>query len=868
MRGVLYFAADDNGPYGDELMATDGSTVWLVADVQPGPRSSSPQFLTVYNNRLYFGAAGVDDGAWRLPVEHTDECDGFRQSTFDPRVHFVVAEENVWEPGWRYDCPRGYRWISTSEAEAIFTGQNRGASTGHQTFEYDASFEEMTYFGQCGWRGYEWGRRHRHHFRFVDSHVTGAYKSAGSPDSRRPDIDPWTRSGVVLKKKHFAGIVCSLIEEEEESDRANVGSELWVSDGTPRGTVRAAEIHEGADIRYLAVFEDALFFAADDGEHGSEPFRFVADDARGRGVSRMLIDARRGPKGSKPKYFISCGGALWFAAHDGAHGSELWVSDGALGFFDRESGDDAHPGSFPEIGGEGTHMVADIAPGASGSAPGSLACLDKERILLYAADDRVSGRELWRATRHTNRSAPVVGRVRDIHRGKGSSNPSYLTYFEGRVYFSADDGEHGTELWSTDGTTRGTRLVRDIWPGIASSHPSFLTPPAGNDKSNKKLHFIARNSDHRSVKISPSLVPHPAQLWATEGTTTARVYDQSESMFDVDRKALDAACPPRLGQLEGALFFPARRGGSRLIGGVSRGRAEYERRPMRTTTQAFAVYDVDDDEVLTLTLFIDPAHAGWLSVRNLYGARIVAGDGVEDVRFTARGSVVQLNNALRDVVFQAAPDFNGLAHLRAFLSDDAMRCGRETSDKNATLDDDDDCERLASHDNVSAAATSSTIFVRQVNDPPSVAVAPGPFRLGPDETTLTIRDVAIKFSDPDVAETNFGTDPRTGDPVFPRLSVNLTVAHGRITLSTSRPLSFLRGDGVADREAIFDASLDNLNRAVRTLRYECARRDGCTRPSNDTITVTISDNGYTGAGGPRRATAVMRVDVLGAANNP
>jgi len=45
----------------------------------------------------------------------------------------------------------------------------------------------------------------------------------------------------------------------------------------------------------------------------------------------------------------------------------------------------------------------------------------------------------------------------------------------GRLFFAADDGMAGLELWTSDGTAAGTRLVKDIDPGIAGSAPEFLT---------------------------------------------------------------------------------------------------------------------------------------------------------------------------------------------------------------------------------------------------------------------------------------------------------------------------------------------------------------------------------------------------------
>ena len=76
------------------------------------------------------------------------------------------------------------------------------------------------------------------------------------------------------------------------------------------------------------------------------------------------------------------------------------------------------------------------------------------------------------------------------------------------VFFVADDGQHGRELWISDGTTDGTSLVRDIRPGPESSAISQLTP-AGN-----RVFFTAVNQDGR-------------ELWVSDGTrgSTKRVKD-------------------------------------------------------------------------------------------------------------------------------------------------------------------------------------------------------------------------------------------------------------------------------------------------------------------------------------------------------
>jgi len=87
-------------------------------------------------------------------------------------------------------------------------------------------------------------------------------------------------------------------------------------------------------------------------------------------------------------------------------------------------------------------------------------------ILYYAADDGQNGTELWRS----DGTDPGTFMLKDI-RPAGSSTPSELTNVGGIVYFRADDGINGVELWKTNGTESGTVMVKDIHPSGSSTPP-------------------------------------------------------------------------------------------------------------------------------------------------------------------------------------------------------------------------------------------------------------------------------------------------------------------------------------------------------------------------------------------------------------
>ena len=84
-------------------------------------------------------------------------------------------------------------------------------------------------------------------------------------------------------------------------------------------------------------------------------------------------------------------------------------------------------------------------------------------------------------------SAQQFTLLKDINPGSVSSNICYLTDVNNTLFFAANNGINGMELWKTNGTDEGTMLVKDINPGTPSSSIGYLT------QANSVLFFVANN---------------------------------------------------------------------------------------------------------------------------------------------------------------------------------------------------------------------------------------------------------------------------------------------------------------------------------------------------------------------------------------
>jgi len=425
--GVIFTGDDD--ATGPELWRSDGTDegTLLLRDIREGDRGSVPDDLTVVGAHVLFSAStlGSSDELWRT--------DGTREGT--ERMGGDCGECNL------------VKQIVASADRAFFTA-------------------------------------------FTPSSGTELWVSDTTDAGTRQvaDIRPGTESSEVNQL-----VIDSTGRAFFAANDGGSGVELWSSDGTLDGTGIVFDIENSgsapADLVPLA--DGGVVFGAYEATAGRELWRTLPDLSAAR-----IIDLNPWNRSSDPSGLVKVGDRLFFNIEPSGGETELWLSDGSeagtqkidrdgnpfgLDFVDYEGltyfAYDRE-GSWSELWRSdgtksGTERI-DLCPGECSTLPRRLTPADG--LLYFVGVEEGFGAELWRF----DDTPEGTGRISDLCEGVCSPVIQSLTTIGGQAFFTAEgrlDGvSTGREVFTSDGTPSGTRLVVDLVPGFDSADPQQLTP--------------------------------------------------------------------------------------------------------------------------------------------------------------------------------------------------------------------------------------------------------------------------------------------------------------------------------------------------------------------------------------------------------
>lgn len=432
-NGKLYFSAN-NGLFGDELFVFDGSNATMAADINPfaGGFSYKPRNLAVYNSQLYL--AGFD-GTDAFGVE-------------------LMAYDGVNAPQYVADAFLG---DGSAEVKELIE------------FNGDIYFVATTF-----------------------SKGAELWKYDGTTASLFADINPGSAHSNPASLVIFNNLLHFVA-----TDPAN-GREIFATDGVNPPAV-AADIElgtQGSDPLELTEVNNVLFFSAVSAAAGRELWRYD-----GSNPASMVADLDPGTNGFQPENLLAFNNELYFTQRnvdklwkysgsgmptilpnaDYHHPFEFKVFNNAI-YFTAESvmpmgnvmqlwktdGNSAPVVAINDIGGLSSlgifnnQLVFDgmnisnqaflyLYDGVNPPTP-----INKNGFVqargytvhddtLYFAGSNSSNFELWR---YADGSLPTM--VADINPGQGNSFPSSMLSFGTGLFFSADNGLNGRELWVLD----------------------------------------------------------------------------------------------------------------------------------------------------------------------------------------------------------------------------------------------------------------------------------------------------------------------------------------------------------------------------------------------------------------------------------
>jgi len=489
MEDLFLFACSlkNDGP---ELCLSDGTEEGssLLKNINENNIGSYPEFKASFNNKAYFTA---DHPYYGIELWQTDGTDAgttivedfFPCSNFGSEYsHFAKTEEGLYfavksdtrTDLWKIDKNSGNPiFIKTPHNDSM----NSEITSKEKTDEQIYFISDSNKYGNIIWK-----------LSLEDDSIETIEQHQSDEKDNSSNPKYFTR----LHDKLFLTAT---------GNNDNVG--FWLSDGTEEGIIHITDTdmiqngdNDTEENSFKPLFKDGekLYFLFLSREYG---FELGVSDGSEKNTKIIDINKNKG-EGSFPSHFTKVGSKLFFTAIDGDD-AKLWIvqdngeiitlkttenvelklpkgklfrcyesdiCDSVTKFKDKLAffADDGVHGIEPWITDgtpEGTFLLKDINPDGSSIQNSSgyiynyktMAATDTH--LYFKANDGVNGEELWVSSGTENETRMV----KDINPGPDSSQIRGLTVFESKVYFKAVNQNSSYQLWRSGGSEKSTEPV-------------------------------------------------------------------------------------------------------------------------------------------------------------------------------------------------------------------------------------------------------------------------------------------------------------------------------------------------------------------------------------------------------------------------
>lgn len=507
INGNLVFSAG-NLTEGTELWVSDGSSAGttLLKDISPGPNASNPMDFYYLNNKLYFAA----DSNFTRKIYETDGTVAGTKSWFNPtpgnsiiknlypfnnQLLYVANTTANGDELWRTDGTSTGTYLVKNIAPSIYSSNPNifvndtlsngliiSANNDSTTSNVELWFTDGTSIGTylikdinnlptgTSMNGNRLLINNKIYFEANDiSHGMELYVTDGTNAGTNLLIDAETGTpncGTFLSINGG-----SMFNYQNNcffrANSSNIGTELWVTNGTTSGTQLVEDISVGTtstNYRYIDTLNGELYIFIKTAQY--DEIRKINSGLNGTTLIKSIVPVMNyyTPIKFNNKFYFNGTQAPQVSVN---MPSNTWVSDGTTA---------------------GTVALLPFIMKSS--------IVYNNNILFYGMDSTQDS-ELW----ISDGTISGTHLVKNINSNTNSDITNFTSY-NGLIYFIANDAINGEGLWKTDGTTAGTVLVKDLNAQMSSA--GVLGMKVCGNKIFVMLNYAPTGS---------------TKLWVSDGTT-------------------------------------------------------------------------------------------------------------------------------------------------------------------------------------------------------------------------------------------------------------------------------------------------------------------------------------------------------------